>query len=867
MLSPDQRERIWRVGLAALLHDVGKLAQRAEADPERYRSLENLHLFAHTDERGATSYHHAAYTWQFLAEQAPWLMELGEGGDENVAGWASRHHKPSTVFDWIVAESDRLSAGMDRGHPDEAATGWAQVQTCRLTPLLARVGRETDRPEQWVSPLRPLRTDLTLFPEQMITRTQEEGAQEYGRLFDGFRAAVKTIASGNLPRFFRSFLTCYERFAWCVPAATNNRPCDVSLFEHSRAASAIAAALTAQLLITGGQVTDSMVRDRAERRYLLAIGDLFGIQRFIYTVVTENAARALRGRSFALQLLADAIGSHLLDRIGLPPPNLLYNGGGKLWVLAPAGAEDTLRDAAEEIDLALQEKYGGGLGFALGAVAFSGDDLLQKRIAKRWSEASADLHRRRQRRFSGALPTRYEQIFQPFGKPGEDTLCHVCGRLDADIQTLPEGTRKACPECRELEQLGIVLTRGKCVVRAAGDGWLARIEQYTNRLDGGRARNWYYKMPELLGCGYLVSDIAPGDALRLVEAADVVIALNDFDVDPQGRGALSCLLAGINRARGEGGRTLTFDEMAAQSDGIERLGVLRMDVDGLGDIFARGLSPEERTISRITNLSKALAYFFGGVVSSLVERRDEAWSNKVQIIYSGGDDVFIVGAWSVLPALAYRIRREFGRFTAENPAWGISGGLAILRKRHPIASGAKLAGDLENVAKRYPPRSNGRAKDALAFLGDPLAWEDLAVAAAMASEILALIKSGIDRVPGFQKEPGPAVQLPRGWVHRLAQIAGMYRNADATVRKTGRLTGTELKEAVRRGRWVWNRAYALARATNNRELAARLENLMNALPGKVWARSDGELTGESDLIWLLQPAAVWADCLSRERRS
>jgi hypothetical protein len=76
------------------VHDVGKFAQRAEADPETYRTLSNLHEFAVTDSRGQVSYHHAAYTWQFIEDHISWLTRIGNG-EGNIAQWAARHHKPA----------------------------------------------------------------------------------------------------------------------------------------------------------------------------------------------------------------------------------------------------------------------------------------------------------------------------------------------------------------------------------------------------------------------------------------------------------------------------------------------------------------------------------------------------------------------------------------------------------------------------------------------------------------------------------------------------------------------------------------------------------------------------------------------------
>ncbi len=606
-LEDTATQRVWQVGLAALLHDVGKLAQRAEADPERYRSLPNLHEFAKYDDRSQQiSYHHAAYTWQVIEDHLGWLTGLGEGGDSNVATWAARHHKPSGPWDHLIAEADALSAGMDRGHPDEAAARghWEAVQTRRLLPLLGRLAGGA--PSEWEVPFVRLAFDETIFPRRRGARTRTEAAADYAALFAGFCDELGEIPTGRVDRFFQTFLTVYERWTWCVPAATNYEPCDVSLFEHSRAAAAIAAALASQLLHDGG-VTIDAVRDRGTPRYVLAVGDLSGIQAFIYTIVTRNAARALRGRSFALQLLADGIGTHLLGKTALPPCNVLYSGGGKVWVLAPAWAQAVLDEAAEDIDAGLQDAYGGRLGFAIGCVPLAGADFEQKHIGQRLEEATRALLAARRHRLRRTFTADYARVFGPVGNPATDDLCRVCGKLSGDVQEHGgDQGRRACEDCRELEDLGAALPHARALVRAIGPGWSDRLSRCRQR---GNPTARQFVLPSPLAGGYLlVRDAA--EALATAAPDDVVLALNDARVSAAGEAALGLLLAGLNRARGPDGETLTFDELARSSIGLERLGVLRMDVDNLGRHFSHGFrsgTADESTFSRLTNLSKALS--------------------------------------------------------------------------------------------------------------------------------------------------------------------------------------------------------------------------------------------------------------------
>jgi len=825
------------------VHDVGKFAQRAEADPEKYRTLSNLHEFAVTDARGQTSYHHAAYTWQFVEEHLPWLTQL-RFEDGNVAQWAARHHKPSTVWDWIVAEADRLSAGMDRGHIDEAAGGWSSVQSARLVPLLARVGGNKAA-QHFALPMRPLAMDDNLFAERADALARDRAVADYQALFEAFRRDVDRIQVGDLRTFFETFLSVYERYAWCIPAAANTMPRDVSLVEHSRAASAIAAVLTAELYATEAPSIER-VRERNAGRYILAVGDVGGIQRFLYTIVARNAARALRGRSLALQLLTDAIGHRLLDNLGLPPTCMLHNGGGKVWMLLPASVRDRVLQMAEAIDLELHHQYAARLSFSLGIAPLRGVDFIDKRIAAGFDKAARDMQARRRRRFASALRTQYEKVFAPHGDPASEQACGICGKLSR-LARLEDEERSACPECLAFEKLGTAAVRATAIVRAAGPDWHRDLV----RCRPERGRTFSYELPEL-ETGYL---LYAGSWDALIQAADASLTLFRVNEPPDTYGATAAVgmwLTGTNRARDEVGAALDFDGLAEASEGIERLGVLRMDVDDLGEILRSGFPDEEASFSRITNLSRSLSYFFGGHLSSLASASQ--WRDRAQIIYSGGDDLFIVGAWSAMPELAREIRQRFERFVCGNPRWGLSGGIAVVRVRTPVAGAADVAGEAESRAKQYHGRADGRPKDALCFLGEPLSWRDFDVVAAMARELCDMLDAGGADGGG---------RIARSMLHRLADIAGTYRQSrQALEAKLGNARPiAEVEEAARRGQWAWTAAYTMARATGNPVLKRRLDDFAAALPTRMW----NGLGADRDLIWLLTPAVRWADLLTRTK--
>ena len=108
----------------------------------------------------------------------------------------------------------------------------------------------------------------------------------------------------------------------------------------------------------------------------------------------------------------------------------------------------------------------------------------------------------------------------------------------------------------------------------------------------------------------------------------------------------------------------TFEEFAAEADGIKRIGILRADVDNLGQAFVSGFKNDKNhnryeTISRTATLSRQLSGFFKLFIRQVlensafsIEEEERGKERLATIIYSGGDDVFIVGAWNDVIELA-----------------------------------------------------------------------------------------------------------------------------------------------------------------------------------------------------------------------
>jgi CRISPR-associated protein Csm1 len=208
----------------------------------------------------------------------------------------------------------------------------------------------------------------------------------------------------------------------------------------------------------------------------------------------------------------------------------------------------------------------------------------------------------------------------------------------------------------------------------------------------------------------------------------------------------------------------TFEKMT-ENPNFSRLGVLRMDVDNLGSIFQKGIAPERATLSRFAALSRSFDYFFSGYLNTIWQETDP---ERSFIIYSGGDDVFIVGSWDTTIELAKKIRADFREFTCHNYAFSISGGIAILPAKYPIMKGAEESADEEHRAKKHSIKQID--KESISFMETPLNWEkEFPVVENLKTEIAGFINEKI---------------IPKSFI---SKIMGHIQNAEVKNHKIHRV--------------------------------------------------------------------------------
>jgi len=175
------------------------------------------------------------------------------------------------------------------------------------------------------------------------------------------------------------------------------------------------------------------------------------------------------------------------------------------------------------------------------------------------------------------------------------------------------------------------------------------------------------------------------------------------------------------------------ETLASRAAGLGTWGVLRGDVDNF-DIRIR----RAQTIEEHIQLSVMYKQFFAGELEVLCSM-PEFW-RKVTVIYSGGDDFAVYGAWDALIGLAREMERLFRRFTETNLAdfTGPEGKTITMALALAPAEDASLGSVFEEAGRRLEAAKSSD-KDCIYLLGRTLEWKQFTDAADLKDLLLRMV--------------------------------------------------------------------------------------------------------------------------------
>ncbi|HXK70754.1 MAG TPA: type III-A CRISPR-associated protein Cas10/Csm1, partial [Caldisericia bacterium] len=706
------------VVLGALMHDIGKLVQRADIDP--------------------TSRKHTEWGYE-------WMKKHFRDNPANLATIAHHYTKDDDYalnnnLGLIWYEADNL-ASKERKGKEKLEEGKWHSEIALASPF-SRINNPLElnqKPPISYLPLISKAIPDTLSEEPSYSR------KDYASILNEFEKDLESQIPENKTSI-NFLLMLLEKHLKYVPSITlriydgvkrdeiKDKHPDISLFDHLKLTAAIAGCMyhyySKNFSIKWQKrelLKDEILNVSTDKKpYLLIGGDISGIQKFIYTITSKGALKSLKGRSFYIELLIEHIVAELLSRLYLMRTNLIYSGGGGFYILAynTDEAKEIVEDIKKDINEFLFKSFGTNLFLNLETIDFHPDDFQNSQNL--WPELSRKLENSKKRKWLNNLEDAIS-----VSMPNENCLtryCEVCFREDTSLEPVFSGNGQiyehVCKACSDQYELGDAIKR----IGMSRNGAIYCIDNKNKNIIANK-----YKGLAIEESYYILAK----QNEELEKIAKRVYRINDMNAKNYIHPESIYLPIGIYQHN-------DIKELsdAAENFGINRLAVLRMDVDNLGKIFSMAVPVEHKTFSRMASISRTLNDFFKYYLNiiakgpehntsdefSKIAERTKFSKRMLTIVYSGGDDLFIVGHWLDVIETAIDIQKYFKKYTG-NPFLTISGGISINHEKYPIYQYAKEADEAEKEAKDFKEEKEEiNKKNAITlFKGKPLKWVDIEI--------------------------------------------------------------------------------------------------------------------------------------------
>ena len=722
MFKLESMEQV--VSLAGLLHDFGKFTNRSSNYVKNIKNKEYK------------TYKHPVLSKEFICFlEENKIIESSELL-ENLKELVLKHHESYTFKEVnlsvkdikneklqrignIVARADNYSAAERRNETVEnnqkENTHWMRKPLNSIFETISldnHVNREVT--SYFAYKLKTLNYE-TIFPQRLATGIDANSfkgnkEEELYNHISNFLEEVKKINSSDYDIFFSQLYLLMEKYMWCIASDTQTKISDISLFDHLKSTSALALSSYKyhkenNLLENGNQPKEKI------KQFRILIGDVSGIQNFIYDdIKSEGAAKTLRGKSFFVKMISDAIALYLIKELELNLTNIILTAGGKFYILLQ-NTEDSIKkieEIKEKLNNYLYKEFFGQLFVNIVTLEVNGDEIAKK-FTKILEKGNRELNWQKEKRFFNQI--RENPIF--------------------DVEYRNDGTTALDRINEKFKEMGGKIPKSKFIgIRYNHEG----DNKNTFQILENMSIQFFKSKEEINTSGKN-------------EKIDIVISLNNIEIVEK----FPTILRFISNYAPleENGRSLkSFEGISDAATGNKKIAVYKADVDNLGMIFSIGfkknknISDEElekdekekeddfRSISRISTLSRNMEYFFSYWMNSIFEKgKVEIWLRDkikkeidlrdIYVLYSGGDDLVIIGPWDKIIYVSYLIRKNFEQFVTENNEVTLSGGIAISHPKLRIINGIDKAGELEEKSKEID-----KDKNALTLFDRSFKWDE-----------------------------------------------------------------------------------------------------------------------------------------------
>lgn len=678
--------------LAGLLHDIGKFAQRAGKSEYKQKGMEGM--LCRLTPKGYYSHQHVLYTMGYLESVKDCFPDTIHV--QRMINLAAYHHNPAEDEHHIITIADRLSSGMDRRTDKELEyeiLGKFYEQPMLNIASTLRIKEndfsESEKNETAYLPIAP-------FDGKTLVRAggSKLSKQDYERQWVLFEKDFLKLKGLCFDNFISSLLTLLERYTWCIPSSTVDDP-DISLFHHAKTTAAFAACIH--------QYAESKTdwRDLVEKEvpYVFLQGDMSGIQKYIFDLpVPKYNAKLLRARSFQVWALSLAFARHLVARFNVSEANIITFAGGRFLLLLPnSQSYEAIVEAIQtELDSYMLKEFSARLSCIVSSTPIKNpSDLIQTNGVQLQFRMQNHDALQKMKKFQHGLHAYghvLEQNYIALQKYGSCPLCEVNPATESSGH---------CKSCDDMLGIGSSLMKAKRILLKADT--LQPFGKMVRIVSG-----------EFNGYGYTNRVYEPG--LPMISLP----YLAPFRGDEE---------SGL----------LTFEEIAQDlgTRASKKLAMFKADIDNLGLLFGSSLG-DRWSLSRYADLSYQFQQFFSAFLAQMIAE-NETYQKSIYVVFSGGDDLCILGPWDVVMEFALDFRKQLDKFTNNNKAVTLSGGIVLASSTLPVRNLAAMAEETLDASKHRAERGV-TVKDGITVFGVTQSWPDYAQAIEDGKQMLQYIR-------------------------------------------------------------------------------------------------------------------------------
>ena len=586
----------------------------------------------------------------------------------------------NTANIYIRKLADKISATFDRRNTSDLEFAFLEGEN--LYSIFNILNKNNESKKYDASIL--YENEKVNIPKDIVAKPNEEFYKTIKE-----KLSKKFEASSADMDFINSFLELLEQTTSYMPVSKEEKT-DISVYEHIKQSIAIGSVIFEYLTENGKleeqeQICSNPKGFYSEKSMLLYSMDFSGIQSFIYGQYgKEDVLKNLRARSFYLEILMENIIDELLNKLELSGANLLYAGGGHAYfILANTEKTKTLiKDFDADVKNWMQDTFGIDLYVGTGYAQCSCNDLENQpegAYSNCFREASAAVSENKLRRYNASQIKILNKGKKADGER-ECRICHSSYNLNSDgVCSICEGFAKLSGNILKREIFTVVNDAKKGILPIYKGGYLSA--ENVSRRDG---EEYLRTNKNILIRAYSKNSLYKGNNyIKTIYAGDY------HDAD-------------------------TLEDLVNDSIGIKRLGVLRGDIDNLGKAFVGGFDSEKQTLSKSAAFSRKLTQFFKYDINNILKNAEykipyfdsegnEGENRKIAVIYSGGDDVFVVGAWKDILEFGIDLYNNLKEYTQGTLT--ISAGLGMYMPKYPISYMAEKTGELEDCSKKLEDKN------------------------------------------------------------------------------------------------------------------------------------------------------------------